>query len=337
MVALKGLKYLVGAVLALVALVVIGFFLGVFGIPQLSGVDNEFGTVNETQTEIRSNISVRNPNPFGATFGGVTVDYTVAMNEIAMANGTKEGLSIGTGNSSIQFVTYLDNTKIPRWWYTHIRNGERTAVGINATVSHGLFGSSPPITQSQTIETDLLSAFNSTEPRAIDANRPLIDDPVLYVNETAGTFGDDLTRQETPLNLEFTVYNPKVYPYAVTEIGYTVEMNNITVGEGSTTDEQILAPRSESTLTAATVIQNDRLDQWWVSHLNNDEVTDLTIDFYIVVDPDAPGIDPIRIDADALDYRTTIETNIFGESGSSAETTTSSSLDAPESALRPAT
>lgn len=337
MVALKGLKYLAGGALALVVLVVIGFFLGVFGIPQLSGVDNEFGTVNETQTEIRSSISVRNPNPFGATFGGVTVDYTVSMNEIAMANGTKEGVSIGTGNSTIQFVTYLDNTKIPRWWYTHIRNGERTAVGINATVSHGMLGSSPPITQSQTIETDLLSAFNSTEPREIDANRPLIDDPVLYVNETAGTFGDDLTRQETPLNLDFTVYNPKIYPYAVTEIGYTVEMNDITVGEGSTTDEQILAPRSESTLTAATVIQNDRLDQWWVSHLRNDEVTDLTIDFYIVVDPDTPGIDPIRIDADALDYQTTIETDIFGDSGDSAANTTSNSLDAPESVLRPTT
>jgi LEA14-like dessication related protein len=330
MVVLKILKYLVITLVALVALVAIGFFLGVFGVPQLNGIDNEFGTVNETQTEIRTDVSIHNPNPIGLSVGGLNIDYTIGMNEIRMANGTKQGLSLGTGNSSLQFVTYLDNGKIPEWWYTHIRNGERTNVGVNATVSHGALGSAPPITQSETIETDILSAFDSTETREINADRALVDDPVLYLNETAGEYGENLTPQQTPIDLGFTVYNPKAYPYAVTEIGYNITMNGIPVGDGTTTEEQVLAPRTESTLTAETILRNERLDQWWVSHLNNDEVTDLRIDFYVVVDPDIQGVDPVRIDSDELDYQTTIETNILGQGAdTSGNTSTSNSIRAP--------
>ena len=341
MVVLRIFKYLAITLLTLSVLVAIGFFLGVFGVPTLNSIDNEFGTVNETQTEIRTNVSVNNPNPIGVSFGGLKIDYTVGMNGIPMANGTRTGLSIQTGNSSLQFVTSLDNTKIPDWWYTHIRNGERTDVTIDATASHSALGSAPPVTQSQPVTTDIISAFDSTETRPIDANRPLVDDPVLYLNETAGEFGDELTRERTPINLDFTVFNPKAYPYAVTEIGYTITMNNITVGEGSTTGEQVIAPRSESTLSTATVIQNDRLDQWWVSHLQNEEVTDLKIDFYFVVDPDVPGVEPITIDSEKLDYETTIETNILGQSGGSSNATgsnsTSAGLDDPQAVAVPAT
>jgi LEA14-like dessication related protein len=318
MVVLRVLKYLVFALLALVALVAIGFFLGVFGVPQLNGIDNEFGTVNETSTEIQTNVSIYNPNPIGLSVGGLSVDYAVGMNGIEMATGEKQGLGIGTGNSSLRFVTYLDNTKIPEWWYTHVDNGEQTNVAVNATVSHGTLGSAPPITQSETVETDILSAFDSTETRAVNADQPLVDDPVLYLNETAGEYGSNLSREQTPIDLSFRMYNPKRYPYAITEIGYTIEMNDIQVGEGSTSEEQVLAPRSESTVEAATSIQNGRLDQWWVSHLQNEEVTELYIDFYVVVDPDIPGASPVRLDSEELDYQTTIETDILGSQGNSS-------------------
>lgn len=330
MVVLRIIKYLAITFVTLAVLVAIGFFLGIFGIPQLNGIDNDFGTVNETQTEIRTDVRLTNPNPIGVSVGGLSIDYTVGMNEVPMANGTKQGLSISTGNSSLQFITYLDNGKIPQWWYTHIRNGERTNVAVNATISHSALGSAPPITQSETIETDILSAFDSTETREINADRAFVDDPVLYLNETAGEYGDDLTPQKTPINLDFTVYNPKPYPAAVTEVGYSITMNDIAVGEGTTTEEQVLAPRAESTLSAETVLNNDRLDQWWVSHINNDEVTDLRIDFYVVVDPDVQGVDPIRIDSDELDYQTTIETSILGQgAGTSGNISPSNSVRQP--------
>jgi LEA14-like dessication related protein len=299
----------------LAVLLAIGFFLGVFGIPQLNSVDNEFGTVNETTTEIETSVNIYNPNPIGVSFGGLQVNYTVNMNDIPMANGQKKGLSIATGNSSLGFTTYLDNTRIPEWWYTHIRNGERTDLTIDAQVSHSALGGTD-FQQGRTVETDILSAFDSTETREVDANAALVEDPVLYINETEGSYGTNVTRERTPIDLDFTVYNPKRVPYTVTEVGYTINMNNITVGEGATQSERILPPQEETSLVANTAIDNSKLDQWWVSHLQNGETTDLYIDFYVQVDP---GVgEPIRLDSEELDYRTTIETNILGSGGTNA-------------------
>jgi len=40
------------------------------------------------------------------------------------------------------------------------------------------------------IETDVSSSFDSTETQPIDANQPLVSDPVLYLNETEGEWGE---------------------------------------------------------------------------------------------------------------------------------------------------
>lgn len=320
MVVLRILKYLVITIVTLAVLVAIGFFLGIFGIPHLNSIDNQFGTVNETTTEIQTNVSINNPNPIGVSVGGVKINYTVNMNDIPMARGTKEGISIQTGNSSLRFDTYLDNTKIPQWWYTHIANGEQTTVNLDARVSHSLIGGTS-FNQNQSIQTDILSSFDSTETREIDANNGIVEDPVLYLNETEGAYGSDISPEQTPINLDFTVYNPKSYPYTITEVGYTIEMNGIQVGQGSTDSAKTLEPKTESVLTAETVIENAKLDQWWVSHLENDEVTDLYIDFYVEVKPAGiAGATPFKIDSDELDYRTTIETNILGSKNSTSGT-----------------
>jgi LEA14-like dessication related protein len=316
------LTYAAVAVLAVVVLVLLGFLLGVLGVPSLEGVDNRFGPVNESTTTVVTNVTVANPNPISITVGGLGINYTVEMNDVRMAVGDKRGLSIERGSSRLRFETLLDNDRIPRWWYTHVRNGERTKLVVNASVSHGLLGGQEfSFPQEETVETDILGAFNSTETREMDADQPPISDPVLYLNETAARYGSNVTRERTPLETAFTVHNPKPWPYTVTEIGYTIEMNNVTVGEGSTRQPYAVPPGGQTTLRAETVIRNDRLDEWWVSHLRNDQVTTLGIDFYVVVDPDVgdlfPGeVAPIRVDTDAFDYRTTIETDIFGTKGS---------------------
>ncbi|MEA5387342.1 LEA type 2 family protein [Haloarculaceae archaeon H-GB11] len=151
----------------------------------------------------------------------------------------------------------------------------------------------------------------------MNAGAPLVSDPVLYVNETRGSWGEEVTRQQTPIDVAFDVYNPKVYPYAVSEIGYTIRMNGIPVGNGTTEDPATLTPKETTTIETTTTIDNDRLDEWWVSHLQQNQVTHLEIDFYAVVDPKDAGVlgdsvEPFRIDLESVDYETTIETDIFG-------------------------
>jgi len=327
----------------LVALVVVAVLLGVLGVPAVEGVENRFGSVNDSTTTIHTDLTVNNPNPVGVSLGGTTVNYSVLMNDVRMANGVKEGVQVETGTSTLSFTTRMNNERIPPWWVSHIRENETTDVLIDARVTSSLLGGRTfEVPQERTIETDLISNFNSEETRPIEANRPVVEDPVLYVNETSASWDREaLTAEETPIDMGFRVYNPKPYPYAVTEIGYEIRMNGIVVGEGSSEDVATVAPGATETIDTRTAIVNSNLDEWWVSHLERNQVTDLEIDFSVVVDPveeDGPagGLDrtvgEIELPVEPLDYEERIETDIFGtKNGTDASASGGTASDGDDS------
>jgi LEA14-like dessication related protein len=161
----------------------------------------------------------------------------------------------------------------------------------------------------------MLSQFNSTETRPVNASQPLVSDPVLYVNETSAQWGE-VKESATPLNLDFRVYNPKEYPVGVSEIGYEITMNDVAVGEGTTEQGYTVGPKSTETVETTTLIDNAKLDEWWVSHLERDQVTDLRIDFYARLE--VTGGETIRVPLRSLTYTETIETDIFGNEAGGA-------------------
>ncbi len=295
------------------------FSVGVLGVPSVVGVDNAFGDVNETTTEIETDLAVHNPNPVGARLGDLSVNYTVRMNEVEMATGTKRGLGIDSGNSTVNFTTAMANERIPAWWTSHVRNGERTDVRIDVRARSGLLGrtfEAPSV--ERTVTTDLLSSFNSTDTREVDANQPGVEDPVLYVNRTSATWGD-VTDDETAIRMEFVVYNPKATPVPITELGYNVTMNDVAVGDGRTDREYVVPPHDTRTIRITTTIDNSKLDDWWVTHLRNDQVTDLRIDFHGRVDTGVAGT--VRVPFDPLTHTETVETDIFGNGESAGNAT----------------
>jgi LEA14-like dessication related protein len=300
----------VGVLVVLVGAVGAAYAMGLLGVPSVDRVDNRFAGVNETTTLIETDLTVSNPNPIGVSLGDLGIDYTVWLNEVALANGSKEGVAVETGNSTLTFTTAMSNERIPGWWVSHIRNGEHTTMRVEANVTSGLLGRSVEVTPvERPVDTDILSAFNSTETRPVNANSPLVSDPVLYVNETSAHWGDVSTAR-TPIDLAFVVYNPKPAPYVITEIRYTITMNEIAVGDGATDREYVIAPRTEETVRTTTAIRNERLDEWWVSHLDNDQVTGLRIEFSATVA--LPGGQTVDVPLDALTYTETIETDFFG-------------------------
>ena len=322
------------AVLVLVGLLAGGAFAaGILGVPSVADVENRFGPVNETTTVVETNLTVSNPNPVGASFGGLTVDYDVLMNDVSLANGTKSGVDVESGNSTLEFSTAARNEQSPPWWVSHIRNDERTTVTVDTSVQSSLLGRTvdPPNVTRQ-VETDLLSSFNSTETREVNADQPLVSDPVLYVNETSATWGT-VTAERTPMELRFVVYNPKSYPIAVSQLEYNVTMNGVAVGEGATESEYVIPPKSTETIEATAVIRNDRLDEWWVTHLERNQVTDLRIDFAARLQL---AETTVRLPLDPLTYNTEIETDIFGTkeeapNGNGSENGTETATATPES------
>lgn len=328
----RAIKIGSGVVIALVVIIVAAFAVGVIGVPSLSGVDNQFGDVNETNTVIYTDLHVNNPNPVGVQLGGLSINYSVAMNGVDIANGQREGVAVNTGNSTLNLTTRMDNRQIPEWWYTHVRNDETTEVNIDATADTSLGQTS--FGRSEMIETDIVGEFDSNETRPVDANAPLVRDPVLYVNSTRGSWDrENLTREQTPLALDFTVYNPKAIPYTVSRVGYDITMNDVAVGSGETQRERVIESQTTETINANTVIRNENLDEWWVTHLDRNQVTELYVDFYIVVEIQG---EEFRVDLDEIDYEKVIETDIFGNKpttgnqtaeGTTTETQTSTATD----------
>ncbi|WP_332898533.1 LEA type 2 family protein [Haladaptatus sp. CMSO5] len=304
------LKVLVAVVGLLVASIGGAWALGIIGVPVVGGVENRFTGVSDTQTAIQTDLVVSNPNPISLQLGGTSVEYDVAMNDVSIAYGKKEGLDIEQGNTTLQFDTRMDNEKIPAWWVTHIQNNETTNVNINAQVHSSLLGRTFNVPQSQQIHTNLIGQLNSDETRPINANQAVISDPVLYINQTSATWGT-VTDQQTPIDLQFVLYNPKATPYTITELGYTITMNNITVGEGVTDRSHVIPGGATETVATTATINNQLLDDWWASHLRNNQVTELRIDFYAKVQVGQSG-PSFRLPLDDLTHTQTVETDIFG-------------------------
>ncbi|MFC7215143.1 LEA type 2 family protein [Saliphagus sp. GCM10025334] len=301
---------IVGTLVLAVAVTIGGAFgAGVLGVPALKSMDNEFGDVDDERTEILTDLTIHNPNPIGLGSADVDARYDVRMNGVEMANGSGEDITVQPGTSTESLRTKMRNERIPDWWVTHIENGEQTHVEIDATISSGLVGRSTEVTNEQTVETDLLSAFNSEETRPIEANRAFVEDPILYVNATRGQWAG-VDQQHTELRLEFDVYNPKSYAIPTSQLGYEITMNDVTVGLGESDREYVLPPGEETTIVTTTRIENENLDDWWVTHIENDQVSDLRIEFDATFEL-ASGT-TITIPLESMTYEETMETDIWG-------------------------
>lgn len=302
------------------------FALGIVGAPSVVGVENRFGEVTNETTTIDSDLTVNNPNPVGVTLGGITIDYGVSMNGVSMANGTKEGVSVATGNTSVPFTTELDNSKIPAWWVSHVHNGEHTDLRVDATATSSLAGRSYSTQVSRDVNTSVIEAFRTDESKPLNASSPVVSDPVLILDRTEAEW-ETVNEERTEIGMTLHLRNPKPYPIPVSEIGYDIYMNNITMGSGEAARTTTIGPGETVAVEATTVIRTQRLDEWWVSHLQRNQVTDLRMPFYLVIDLSNGGGGEQRVELDS--YERTVETDVFAtkpaDAGADAESNGSDS------------
>lgn len=280
---------------------------GVLYQPTVEEVNNSWGTVTRETSEIRTEIVIDNPAPLGVNLGSVGVDYTASMNNLTMATGAERGVSIESGTNTIVLSTELDNGRIPDWWVTHINAGEQTTVTISVTVTLDLPLDTLSIAvpeQNQEITTDVLAPLNSDEDRAVNA----FGRTLLTVERTRADW-QTATRDRTPMDLSATVENPNPSPIVFSKIGYTIRMNDITVAEGESDEEVVIPPKSTETIETTAVIDNAKLDDWWVTHLRNGEETTMEVEFYAVVEY---GGYSRKVPLEFFTYRETIETDVLG-------------------------
>lgn len=301
---------LLAGVLVFVALlaVVLGVVAFGFDRPAITDSESHIVGVNDTTTVVETDLTISNPYPVPIRFGDVAVTTNVRMNGIEIGTGTKHGLRLGRGTTNVTLTTAVDNQRIPQWWVSHVRNGERTRVTTDANVSLPLLGRTATLTETTTVRTNVTDRLNSTASRPINASLPLVSDPILVVDRTSATWGD-VTNATTPLETRIDLSNPTSIPLPITRLDYTVTMNGITVGNGTTDETTTVPAGGRATIRTETDIETDRLDDWWVTHVRNDQHTDLRVSFTAVLS--LPTGDTVRVPLNDLGYTTAIDTSVL--------------------------
>jgi len=266
-------------VLAVVTLLVAGSIVGLVAVdrPRIQSVDNEWGEVTSERTEVQTHIVVENPFLLRVGDAIADVSYTVSLNNVTVASERKTEVALSSQQNTVNLSTWIDNDEIPRWFASHINRNETTTVRINPNLvitQAGREFAAQPWSQTRTVETDILEPFQINQSRELSANGRTL----LVVNETSAEWGT-ATSERTPIDASVTVTNPLSIPVPLVEISYTIRMNGIVVGEGVAAAQRILQPESTETLDAQAVINNTKLDKWWVTHVRNDETTQLSVDF----------------------------------------------------------
>ncbi|PSP56047.1 hypothetical protein BRC82_02625 [Halobacteriales archaeon QS_1_67_19] len=278
--------------------------------PTVESIDNQWGEVTDERTAIETTAVVHNPNDVGLP-GVAGVAYDVQMNDVTVAEGSSGKLSLSPGRNEVTLRTHVDNEKIPAWWASHINNGETTTVAIEPEVTAPIGGKSLPARE-RTFETDLLAAFDRDGGPAVTMG----DRTLLTVEGTSASWGE-ATENETPLHFAGTVRNPNEQAIEFAEVGYVVSMNGVTVAEGTTGEPVAIGAESTATIEIDSTLDNAKLDEWWVSHLRNDERTVLEVQAFAVVETD-DGTQ--RVPLSFLSKRVAFETDILGGGEATTET-----------------
>ncbi|GBE55768.1 MAG TPA: hypothetical protein ENH28_03970 [Euryarchaeota archaeon] len=279
---MKTLKVItIGFIILIAAAAGLGFYFyksGSLAKPEIKSLSNSWGTVNLQETEIITRAEIYNPNPVSIPINRINVG--IYMNGIKLASGEARNINlIANKNSQVEFTTILNNTKLPEWWYTHIKNGEHTTVLMKTTVYFSLLGRelSFPIEIKKNITTNILGS--ATMKSSGNSGLPLGAPEIRSMTNRWG----NVTPLKTQVITQLEVYNPNPFPVPVKSIDYSITMNNILMASGKSNSVE-LPPHSEKDITASTYIDNKDIPVWWVSHIENHETTLMVIKGKMVFD-----------------------------------------------------
>jgi len=308
----------------LVLVAVVGFLLGAFSAPSAGVADQgDWGEVSENRTEIVTTVWVDNPNPLVSVLGSdLDLEYDLALNGVDLAAGEREGLSVERGNQTRELTTELRNDRIRAWWVEYVRTNETVDADFRATIGAraGFRGASYTVDRNATFlanETPMRDAMteavNDTE-----GSYPSVA-PVYEVRDARAEWGD-VNQNRTLVHFRFTVYNPSEVPVpaAPNGISATMRTNGVelvrTEGQefelSGVDGDEFIQPGETREYTVTLRIDNEKIDDWFRSHVREDERTDIEVNFQATVRNPITG-DTIRLPPGGVTYTCEMQTAIF--------------------------
>ncbi|MEM4524369.1 MAG: LEA type 2 family protein [Archaeoglobaceae archaeon] len=261
-------KKIVSAILLIVAL---SLCAQAPGKPEIKSLTNCWGNIASEVTEIITEILVYNPNPFSIPLKDILTE--IYMNELKMGEGKALKAEIPPGESEIILSTEIKNNRIPEWFVSHIKNGEKTDVKLKGYLVFDLRLTEfkYPFEQSSTIKTNLLSELKSQAPKTVSVG------PMTFTIKSINAYWGKVEKDYTEIIIIATISNENPISVLIPKYKYYMEMNGIKVASGINDLVALIPPMSEASLTFVIKIENEMLDEWFVSHLKNKERSEIKI------------------------------------------------------------
>jgi LEA14-like dessication related protein len=281
--------------LVVVGLVAAAFATGVLGAPSAGLIDHgDWGTVTENETEVVTTVWVDNPNPFGITLGNsVGVEYQLYLNGVGLAEGEKRGVDIPAGNTTVDISTYVRNDAIAPWWVAFVEDNETVHLRAESTadIDDGTVVADLP-TQNRTMLANSTPVIDALSQSAAEAegnytrtvDTGLSEETLGYEVRRGWASWGRVTDGTTTVNFHYRIHNPSsVAPVpAVPEgLGMRIGMNNVTLFEAQgdrfdateTERSAVIPPNETQSVTFTVRMNNSNVDDWFRSHVRNDERT----------------------------------------------------------------
>ncbi|SEW25701.1 LEA type 2 family protein [Natrinema salifodinae] len=282
-----GLAVIVGIAAALGGL----FAAGVIGVPDAGLEDNAWGEVSDEEIEVLTTVWIDNPNP-GFSLGDTRIDYAIAMNDVDLASGSADDVTVPSGNTTTELRTDLRYQRLPAWWASHIRNDEVSELAVETTahVDVGPLSGSPSGTYTDEKATELepmiaasLAEFegeHTLSPVGSGAGTGTVE-PTVEIRDTDAEWGA-VTENRTELHLTFDVHNPNAHPLPTPALTGEMVFNEVTVAHWDAhevdvrdgPDDATIPPQSSREITFVAELDNDDVAAWFATHADNEEVTD---------------------------------------------------------------
>ena len=256
-------------------------------------VTNEWGEITDEYSEIRTRVVLDGANLVDFHVEGVGLRYDASMNGVLVARSEKKGVSLNRRNTTIHLSARIGRDSLLEWWKTHINNDERTRLVIRPHVtvdlpsldisSFDLTGVLPArAVDSVSVETpNYTSDFTTRIVDSISTREKMrvkaLGRTVFAVSDVDARWGT-ADEEETLIGVEVGVENPNPFAVGFEDLGYTVSMNGIEVGEG-TVDDFTLPARGDKTVGSRAVLDNRSVADWWATHLRRGERTGTRIAF----------------------------------------------------------
>lgn len=258
----------------------------------------DWGAVTADSIEIVSTVWVDN-TIYGIETDAIDLQYTIDMNGIEVANGTKDRLSLQEGNSTVELRTVLQREPLPAWWASHVRNGETTTMTASLSGSVSVMGRSvpvPSITYPKTFSTRLIDrldhALNQTQ-GTYSRDLGLVQ-PRVQVTDARAEWGP-VTEETTALDVYLTVRNPNSYPIPAPGFSGYLMMAQQKRAEWSSSTVQVLQQPADGIIPSGTSqeigfridLDNRAVTDWLATHIRQGEQSEGEIRWWFAFDLEA--------------------------------------------------